>query len=187
MKNLQELASAASLQNAIESSTKHSKTTSNSRLSNLTVFESTIIRSDKVSETAQLDFALCLLASCADSFHQSQVIELLELVDCKRKTVAKHVYDKRAIYFDYITVDKTEKIFRVVNRSFFQELMKISEFQRQLHTFAAKFFELIDFSNVSFEIAHLENIDFEQAYTMNSEFVAKQKKVATKKRANSKK
>jgi hypothetical protein len=180
MLNLSELASAASLEAAIENSTKVSTSKHiKNALSNKTVFNSTIKYETKevANDTAYLDFSLCLLSSLAASFHQSQVIELLKLEDCNRTTIAKHVHDKRTIYSDYLTVDMTSKVFTVVNQEFFQSVVSMSEFKQQLQKHATKLFELIDSNNTDYEIAHLENYHL-QAIAMNAAFSeAKTKKL----------
>ncbi len=190
MKNLSAIASKENMQQAIENSAKKSNSTKKSNeLSNRTVFNSTIAnKQSKVSETSKIDFALCLLSSVADSFHQSQVLELLQLVDCKRTTVAKHVNDKQNVYADYLTVDTNTKIFTVVNSEFFKSVVVMSEFKQQLLKHASKLYELLDSNNSDFEIAHYQNVNFEQALIMNAEY-DKQKKAVKKtaKRANSKK
>ena len=183
MLNLQELASQESLQNAIENSKKVSQNSDNKlNLSNKTVFNSTIysVKKQTVTETAKIDFALCLLSSVADSFHESQVLQLLQVVDCKRKTVAKHVIDKRAVYADFLTVD-SDKIFTVKNRSFFENVVSMSEFKQQLAKHAVKLFALLDSENVDFAQAHLINTDIEQAFLMNDNFNAATTKAAKKK------
>jgi hypothetical protein len=178
MLNLSELASAASLEAAIENSTKVSTSKHiKNALSNKTVFNSIIIKNEALSETAAIDFSLCLLSSMTREFHQSQVLELLAIVDCKRKTIAKHVNNKKNVYEDYLTVNTTTKLFTVVNQEFFAQLVQMSEFKQQLQFAAAKLYELIDCTNVDYEIAHLENYHA-QAIQMNAAFSeAKTKKL----------
>jgi hypothetical protein len=148
------------------------RTAKANELSNKTAFNSLIYSKQKqsVSETALIDFALIIASANATQFHQSQIHELLKLVDCKRKTVAKHVRDKQSVFADLLSVDE-KNIFTVENQQVFCDIMNMSEFQQQLNKYAEKLYTAF------YDTEHMQAVH-EEALKMN-------KKTAQKKAANS--
>jgi len=173
---MKELFTADKLEQAKEQAktAQKQRTARANELSNKTAFNSLIYSKQKqsVSETALIDFALILASASATQFHQSQIHELLKLVDCKRKTVAAHVKAKENVFADLLTVD-TENVFTVHNQSVFQDIMSMSEFQQQLHKYAERLYTAF------YDEQHMNAVHAE-ALKMN-----KTTKRSTKKAANS--
>jgi len=173
---MKELFTAEKLEQAKADAQKADKqrTAKANELSNKTAFNSLIYSKQKqtVSETALIDFALIIASANTTQFHQSQVLELLKLVDCKRKTVAAHVKAKENVFADLLEVD-TENVFTVHNQSVFQDIMSMSEFQQQLSKYAEKLYTAF------YDEQHMQAVHAE-AIKMN-----KTTKRSTKKTANS--
>ena len=177
MKNLQAIASAANFDLAVENSKKQSVSVKRANsLSNKTVFNSLIMnKKNVVSETSLIDFSLTLLASTCDTFHLSQVLELLRIAECKRTTVIAHVLAKN-VFADILAINEESRIFTVLNSEFFATVASMSEFKQQLEKHANKLFALLDSSDSDFEQAHKQNVDFEQALALNEMTKAKRTK-----------
>lgn len=178
---MKELFTVEKLNEAKENAVKADKqrTARANELSNKTAFNSLIYSKQKqcVSETALIDFCLIIASANTQQFHQSQVLELLKLVDCKRKTVAAHVKDKQNVFADLLTVDN-ENVFTVHNQQVFIDIMSMSEFQQQLMRYAEKLY--IAF----FDEEHMNDLHAE-ALKMNKQSTKRSTKRSTKKTANS--
>lgn len=182
MKNLDFLNSAATQAQIIENAA--AATSSNksvAKKAEKTFLNSTIVRSDKLTDTARIDFCLITaLVMCDFTVTSQQIVALAAAVslDSKRlqsaAQIAKHCKDNEICTVENSVLSiEDERMQDFYTRSFYS-----AAHMNQLQKHAADLFEIC--LNYAADTAHIENAH-EQAIVMHSEYKAQQKKAAPRK------